>query len=35
MHATIRYGLDGAWAGANNGNTFFIMMWTPESITFA
>jgi hypothetical protein len=24
MHATIRYGLDGSWAGANNGNTFFI-----------
>jgi len=29
MHATIRYGLDGAWAGANNGNTFFVMNVEP------
>jgi hypothetical protein len=28
-HATIRYGLDGAWAGANNGNTFFVMNVDP------
>ncbi|MGD0735750.1 MAG: hypothetical protein ABR976_11410 [Terracidiphilus sp.] len=29
MHATIRYGVDGTWAGANNGNTFFIMNVDP------
>lgn len=29
MHATIRYGVDGAWAGANNGNTFFVMNVDP------
>jgi hypothetical protein len=23
MHATIRFGIDGAWAGANNGNSYF------------
>lgn len=29
MHATIRYGVDGTWAGANNGNTFFILNVDP------
>jgi hypothetical protein len=29
MHATIRYGVDGTWAGANNGNTFFIINVDP------
>ena len=26
---TIRYGLDGAWAGANKGNSYFIVWVTP------
>jgi hypothetical protein len=28
-HATIRYGLDGAWAGANNGNSYFVVNVDP------
>jgi hypothetical protein len=29
MHATIRFGLDGAWAGANNSNSYFTVAVDP------
>jgi hypothetical protein len=29
MHATIRFGLDGAWAGANNSNSYFTVTVDP------
>ena len=29
MHATVRFGLDGAWAGANNSNSYFTVSVDP------
>jgi hypothetical protein len=29
MYATIRYGLDGAWAGANKNNSYFAVLVDP------
>jgi len=29
MYATVRFGLDGAWAGANNNNSYFAAMVDP------
>jgi len=29
MHTTIRFGLDGAWAGANSNNTYFVVPIEP------
>ena len=29
MHATIRFGLDGAWAGADNSNSYFTVTVDP------
>ena len=29
MYATIRFGLDGAWAGANNNNSYFVVPVDP------
>jgi hypothetical protein len=29
MYATIRFGLDGAWAGANNNNSYFVVPIEP------
>ncbi len=29
MYATVRFGLDGAWAGANNNNSYFAVDVTP------
>jgi hypothetical protein len=29
MYATVRFGLDGAWAGANNNNSYFTMTVDP------
>ncbi len=29
MHATVRFGIDGAWAGANNGNSYFALTVDP------
>jgi hypothetical protein len=29
MYATIRYGLDGAWAGANKNNSYFTVLVDP------
>jgi hypothetical protein len=29
MHATVRFGMDGAWVGANNGNSFFTATVDP------
>jgi hypothetical protein len=29
MYATIRFGLDGAWAGANNNNSYFAVLVDP------
>jgi hypothetical protein len=29
MHATVRFGLDGAWAGANNSNSYFTVTVDP------
>jgi len=29
MYATIRFGLDGAWAGANNNNSYFVVAVEP------
>lgn len=29
MHATVRLGIDGAWAGANSGNTYFAFTVDP------
>jgi len=29
MYATVRYGLDGAWAGANNNNSYFVVNVEP------
>jgi hypothetical protein len=29
MYATVRFGLDGAWAGANNNNSYFAVMVNP------
>ncbi|MGA2808849.1 MAG: hypothetical protein ABSE87_11995 [Terracidiphilus sp.] len=29
MYATVRFGLDGAWAGANNNNSFFTVTVDP------
>lgn len=28
-HATVRYGLDGAWVGANNGSSYFALSVDP------
>jgi hypothetical protein len=25
MHATVRFGIDGAWVGADNGNSYFAL----------
>jgi hypothetical protein len=35
MYATVRFGMDGAWVGADNGNSYFALSWTPEFITCA
>ena len=29
MHATVRFGMDGAWAGANNNNSYFTVTVDP------
>jgi hypothetical protein len=29
MHATVRFGMDGAWAGANYGNSYFALIVDP------
>jgi hypothetical protein len=29
MYATVRFGLDGAWAGANNNNSYFVVAVDP------
>jgi hypothetical protein len=29
MHATVRYGMDGAWVGANYGNSYFALTVDP------
>jgi hypothetical protein len=29
MHATVRFGMDGAWAGANYGNSYFALTLDP------
>ncbi|HEX3941737.1 MAG TPA: hypothetical protein VHX11_09675 [Acidobacteriaceae bacterium] len=29
MYATIRYGMDGAWVGANNNNSYFVVSVDP------
>jgi hypothetical protein len=29
MHATVRFGMDGAWVGADNGNSYFVLEVTP------
>ena len=29
MHVTIRFGMDGAWVGANNGNSYFALPVDP------
>jgi hypothetical protein len=29
MHATVRYGIDGAWVGANNGSSYFTLTVDP------
>ncbi|MGC1783901.1 MAG: hypothetical protein WA708_15365 [Acidobacteriaceae bacterium] len=29
MHATVRYGVDGAWVGANNGSSIFALTVDP------
>lgn len=29
MHATVRFGMDGAWVGANNGNSYFALTVDP------
>ena len=29
MHATIRFGMDGAWVGANNGSSYFALTVDP------
>ena len=29
MHATIRFGMDGVWVGANNGNSYFTLTVDP------
>ncbi|MGA3080240.1 MAG: hypothetical protein ABSD44_02525 [Terracidiphilus sp.] len=29
MHATIRFGMDGAWVGANNDNSYFVVNVDP------
>jgi len=29
MHATIRFGIDGAWVGANNGDSYFALTVDP------
>jgi hypothetical protein len=29
MHATVRLGIDGAWVGANNGNSYFALPVDP------
>jgi len=29
MHATVRFGMDGAWVGANSGNSYFALTVDP------
>ena len=29
MHATVRFGMDGAWVGANNGSSYFVLTVDP------
>ncbi len=29
MHATVRFGVDGAWVGADNGNSYFALSVVP------
>lgn len=29
MHATVRFGMDGAWVGADNGNSYFALTVDP------
>lgn len=29
MHATVRFGMDGAWVGADHGNSYFALEVTP------
>ncbi len=29
MHATVRFGMDGAWVGANSGNSYFVLEADP------
>ena len=29
MHATVRFGMDGAWVGANSGNSYFALTVEP------
>ncbi len=29
MHATVRFGMDGAWVGADNGNSYFVLSADP------
>jgi hypothetical protein len=29
MHATVRFGMDGAWVGADNGTSYFVLEVTP------
>jgi len=31
MYATVRFGLDGSWAGANNNNSYFTVTVPPRS----
>jgi hypothetical protein len=29
MHATVRFGMDGTWVGANNGSSYFVLTVDP------